>query len=406
MEERRWFDATNAPIPLRTGAAFDVFSVRHQGKLATLFIANARLDLDEAERRANAIATAHQELAGEHIARLIERGAHERRPWLLFDAAAVTDGDEMLRVQVDRDVRQPYSAAIGGLEAIVHTLQRMHGTRSSLTGRPYALGAISVANLFYEQDGTLWIFGAGDNFFARAHTLMPTVLAPEIALGDEPSPASDSLAVSVLMRAMVAYVELPLPLARVLRGHETGTALAKLTHETNARVWGLPPEQRPSLAALVRIFHTALSLLGVSPSYEEHKAFIRDMLAQEEPEAPATEAPRLQLADDGSWFQLDQQKMQRISSRAALRRVLLCVVDHADRAESCTVRTLLEAGWPGERVDPEAGANRVYVSVSALRKMGLRTVIERFDQGYRLAPGVRVERRRAELGPAQSSSTR
>jgi hypothetical protein len=103
---------------------------------------------------------------------------------------------------------------------------------------------------------------------------------------------------------------------------------------------------------------------------------------------------------------LDQQKIRRISSRTALRKVLFCIVDDADRAESCSVRTLLEAGWPGERVAPEPGANRVYVSVSALRKMGLRMVIERCDQGYRLAPGVCAERRRAELGPAQSSTTR
>lgn len=406
MREHRWFDATSAPIPLRTGTAFEVFSVRAQERLATLFIASARLDKDDAERRAEAIATAHEQLAGPHVAPLISQGEHEGRPWLLFDSAAVTDGDELLRVQVDRDARQPYAAAIGALDAIASTLRRMHATRSRLTGSPYALGSISVANLFYEADGALWIFGAGDNVFARATTLMPTVLPPEVALGEPPTPASDSFAVSALMRAMVPFVELPSAIASVLRGHDTKTSLAKLTHETNARVWGLPQALRPSLATLERVFHTIVSLLGESASYEEHRAFVRAMLAQEEPDEPAAESHVLQLADDGSWFQLDQQKMQRISSRAALRRVLLTILEHADRGESCTVKTLLDAGWPGERVDPEAGANRVYVSVSALRKMGLRSAIERFDQGYRLAPGVRVERRRAELGPSQSSTTR
>ncbi len=39
---------------------------------------------------------------------------------------------------------------------------------------------------------------------------------------------------------------------------------------------------------------------------------------------------------------------------------------------SLTVQDLLEAGWPGERPMAEAGANRVYVALTKLRRMGLR----------------------------------
>ena len=41
---------------------------------------------------------------------------------------------------------------------------------------------------------------------------------------------------------------------------------------------------------------------------------------------------------------------------------------------------------PGERPLAEAGANRVYVALTRLRTMGLRDVIERFEDGYRLSP--------------------
>jgi hypothetical protein len=64
--------------------------------------------------------------------------------------------------------------------------------------------------------------------------------------------------------------------------------------------------------------------------------------------------------------------------------------------DALDVWTLLEAGWPGEQPDPESGSNRVYAAVYALRRLGLRDVIERFDAGYRVRPAVVVERAAAE----------
>jgi hypothetical protein len=54
------------------------------------------------------------------------------------------------------------------------------------------------------------------------------------------------------------------------------------------------------------------------------------------------------------------------------------------------VPELLEAGWPGERVLPDAGANRVYVALATLRKMGLKEVLKSNDSGYFLDPAVPV----------------
>ncbi|MDB4932591.1 MAG: Signal transduction response regulator, partial [Myxococcaceae bacterium] len=44
--------------------------------------------------------------------------------------------------------------------------------------------------------------------------------------------------------------------------------------------------------------------------------------------------------------------------------------------------------WPGERVLPEAGAERVYTAVRTLRTMGLRGLLVRRDGGYALDPAV------------------
>ena len=55
-----------------------------------------------------------------------------------------------------------------------------------------------------------------------------------------------------------------------------------------------------------------------------------------------------------------------------------------------SVESLLEAGWPGERVQVEAGLNRVHVALSTLRGIGLRDVLVNRDHGYLLDPDVRI----------------
>lgn len=399
--ESRWVEGLSEPTPLRTGTTFEVYSVRERGALRLLLIAHPKLDLDEAMARAERLAEAHEVLAGEHIPALLRRGVWASRPWLLLDAPAVVDGDELLRTQLDRGQRQPYNAAIGLLLRLSETLQRMHARVSKLTGRPFALGALGLANLYFSADGAMWLLGAGDNGFARAPTALPMVLAPEVALGESAAPSADGFALSALMRAMVPYVALPGPIERVLRGHDANTPLGVMVHQTNAQVWGLPHALRPSLTTLDRVFRGVLRLVGETPSYEAHCALVAELLRHDELQPHGGARPTLEVADDGSWFSFNAQPLQRLASRAALRRVLLCILSRAEQGETCDVWALLDAGWPGERVEPEAGANRVYVAVSSLRRMGLRDAIERFDAGYRLVPGVEVLRRQASLGPSK-----
>lgn len=51
---------------------------------------------------------------------------------------------------------------------------------------------------------------------------------------------------------------------------------------------------------------------------------------------------------------------------------------------------LLAAGWPRERILPAAAANRLHVALSTLRRLGLRDVIERVDEGWRMSPALVV----------------
>lgn len=111
-------------------------------------------------------------------------------------------------------------------------------------------------------------------------------------------------------------------------------------------------------------------------------------------EAAAPAPGERRVADDAAWFELDGGPRRGLASRASLRRLLAALVD-AHRGGAGAVlapAALLAAGWPGERVLPEAGTHRVHVAVAELRKMGLRGALERFDAGYRLAPALVVRR--------------
>jgi tetratricopeptide (TPR) repeat protein len=96
---------------------------------------------------------------------------------------------------------------------------------------------------------------------------------------------------------------------------------------------------------------------------------------------------------DGLWFRAPlATSITRLNKRPSLQRMFRALVERrAARArEGMTVAELLECGWPGEKVLPEAGQERVYTAIATLRRMGLRTVIVRKDEGYLLAPDVDV----------------
>jgi hypothetical protein len=51
---------------------------------------------------------------------------------------------------------------------------------------------------------------------------------------------------------------------------------------------------------------------------------------------------------------------------------------------------LQEAGWPGERILPQAASNRIYVAMNQLRKLGLKDWLRRSGEGYYLDPALPV----------------
>ncbi|MEZ4320262.1 MAG: hypothetical protein R3F61_22475 [Myxococcota bacterium] len=102
----------------------------------------------------------------------------------------------------------------------------------------------------------------------------------------------------------------------------------------------------------------------------------------------------LTCAVDASWFERPGEERVSLATRAANRRVLARLLEARRTAPGTVVEVsdLVEAGWPGERIVPSAGASRVYTAIATLRRIGLKDLIQKKGKGYLLRPDVVVVR--------------
>jgi predicted ATPase len=102
----------------------------------------------------------------------------------------------------------------------------------------------------------------------------------------------------------------------------------------------------------------------------------------------------LVVATTGRWFRPPGGERVDIRRRGAIRRLLerLAELRGSEPGTALDREQLLEVGWPGEIVQPEAGARRVHTALWTLRKLGLRDVLLSRDDGYLLDPAVPIVR--------------
>jgi hypothetical protein len=94
----------------------------------------------------------------------------------------------------------------------------------------------------------------------------------------------------------------------------------------------------------------------------------------------------------GAWFRAPGAH-RKVSLGVGPSRILATLAERHQISPGAPVGTfdLVTAGWPDEAVAPLAGANRVYVAIASLRKLGLERFLVRTKDGYALDPGARVE---------------
>ncbi len=98
----------------------------------------------------------------------------------------------------------------------------------------------------------------------------------------------------------------------------------------------------------------------------------------------------LLVGPDARWFRLAGGKRVDLGRRRAVRLLFLRLAEVrvATPGRALGMDDLLEAGWAGERVIPEAGWNRVYVALNTLRTLGLKAALVTRDDGWLLDPEV------------------
>jgi tetratricopeptide (TPR) repeat protein len=91
------------------------------------------------------------------------------------------------------------------------------------------------------------------------------------------------------------------------------------------------------------------------------------------------------LADDASAFRV-RDELVSLARRPVLKKLLGALITK----QVVDADALIAAGWPGERTRRPAARNRLYVALNELRKLGLKDVILRNDEGWYLDPTVAV----------------
>ncbi|MGK3959238.1 tetratricopeptide repeat protein [Sorangium sp. So ce118] len=191
-------------------------------------------------------------------------------------------------------------------------------------------------------------------------------------LGDEPDVE--------LARVAWGFVDLALAQAarRAGRGDEAAAhAAAARRRIARARegAEGAPSSASRSddVRLLLRILERSLAALGLPEARAEGE---RELLL--------TKGARFVRPPGSGWHDLRE--------RHAARRLLLALTEQQRCApgRGLSLAALKEAGWPGERILPEAAANRIYVAMNQLRKLGMKPWLRRDAEGYSLDPALPV----------------
>ncbi len=101
----------------------------------------------------------------------------------------------------------------------------------------------------------------------------------------------------------------------------------------------------------------------------------------------------LLIAAGARWFCPPGGTWQDFRRRAAIRRLLFALAEarRTSPGVALSVERLIEAGWPGQKIDHQASKNRLYVALATLRSLGLREALASRDDGYLLDPRVPLE---------------
>lgn len=357
-------------------------SLRRFGALHVLSTPEG-LTIQGARARLDAIVDAHARVHTPLVPPVLERGERDGSAYVRFACDAVTDLRALIEAFPRTGQKVPYAAAIAFNELMMDTLEAAHRADDG----PLCVGALSFDDVLIGPRGTLWLFGFGHDDADRSREGI--CQAPEVLLGATPTPASDVYVLHQMLRRLLPYVSLLPSMIAAVAGEnaELREAMVRLSDDALASD---PARRPPSVAALRERYRAIRAIAGdamPAPDFEGFGALLRELVRD------VVAVPEVLVVDLGRrCLDLPDGRTLDLARRRASWAILAHLVDAHARApgEAVTLDALLEAAWPGERILPDAARARVYVAVSALRKMGLRAFIVKRDDGYALRVDVQV----------------
>ncbi|WP_437322455.1 hypothetical protein [Sorangium sp. So ce394] len=385
----RWLGRYEAPRSIRRRDGLHVVAATRAGDAepCVVIVPGPAVSAARAKAVFAEIERVHALLDHPLIPKVAARGVADGMPYIELACDAVIDGVDLTNLLNDAGWTVPPGSAAGLVASLRKAMRAAHAVIDPKHGRPVCIGRVSCADVLFSREGRFYLVGYGrDAPLERAGGQpIDRVLefqAPEVAAGGEPTPAGDELALSLL--------------ARSLRHAVQGSAASARGADRNNRSMELEPpeplERRARRCAEDADLHNLAHLApcGEAPDPEAFASLVASLLAGRPlplaAEAAPTCPPTLVLGCEVRWIAAEDGVKHTLGH--ALSRIVTALVDRHDEAPDAalSLQDLFEAGWPGERPVANAGANRVYVALTQLRRMGLRDVIERNEHGYRLAP--------------------
>jgi hypothetical protein len=380
---------SRAVVQLRPGHVLRAAWDRQTDRACTLLLPGARVDPARFGALVSDVAAAHAVVRDPRVPDVIAFETEGEKPFVAFACGAVTDGVALLeRLAAAPPI--PYEAADGFIASLRAALQAAQGDDPA----PRCFGRLSLANVLFDGDGRWHLVGLGRNFpvedpEGRPDPAVAAWFAQEVGVGGAPSPVGDFIALRLLMRALMPFVETPTAIQRVLRGDggADDEALLQSLLWFEREVMSAAPGARPTMARIVAESDRVRALLGVAPDPDGFARLVAAILG----EAPAKPgASVLVVGEEGASAALPDGTALRFAGAA--RRILHALARaHAAGAEALSVWDLVAQGWPDERVRATSATNRAYVTINRMRAAGLGDLLERVDAGYRLAPSLVVK---------------
>ena len=102
---------------------------------------------------------------------------------------------------------------------------------------------------------------------------------------------------------------------------------------------------------------------------------------------------------EGRWFRVPGSPPVSLARYGSTRRILVALAEARlhDPGRRLDADTLIEAGWPGDRLLPMTAQTRLYTAIRKLRKLGLEGILQTTSDGYRLSPRQPISRVRGRM---------